>query len=61
VKYAVRYDRGAEYEKLELVVTYKEIKTIYGNRSVFFILFILGNRNDCLGSGKNESGRVKSI
>jgi len=41
-------------EELELVVTYKEIKNnLYGDKVCFF--FRIGNRKDCLGSGKNES------
>ena len=56
----MRCDIRAGYEKKkELVVTYKEIKNnLYGNRACFFIIsyFRIGNRKDCLGSGKNESG-----
>ena len=39
-------------KKLELVVTYKKIKTIYTITKACFFFFLI---KECLGSGENES------
>lgn len=51
----MQYDIGAGYENLELVVTYKEIKTIYTITKACFFFFLLGNRKECLGLGQEKN------
>lgn len=54
----MQYGIGAEYENLELVVTYKEIKTIYTiTKSAIFFSFFLATEKNVLGQEKKRVGR----